>query len=192
MRFKRWDRLRGLYRERESVRWSVWILLSLIVVDAVMTWVYFYSPIPQGWKDMIFWQTMFTIAITNYQALIVAMGYAYRAEPSAVKVEKFSTWIGAVLMILEEEGHTPEETADKVRGVMRWLDQYGKMPETAQKQIDSVVSRLAALSDTEWERVSRRVGILAHEGINYLENMAHMSDDEWEALMRSRVRRGLK
>lgn len=177
------------YRKYQSVRWSVYIILSLFIVEGAWSWFYYFAPVGNDIKQVFNDQVMFTIAITNYQALVVAMVYARIAEPHADKIDRAERWMGATLEILEKEGYTPEEVARGLKDLIQMMRKYGQIPESAKGQARHVFDRLMAFTPEQWDIIVKRLGTLSDEGIDYLENMTQLSDEAWRQFIDTAKRR---
>jgi hypothetical protein len=154
---------------RKSTKISIGIIITVIVGDIILTYLYHYSDLDEFWLVFLMNQVLFTIAITNYLALYL-VPYTYRENEFYFRHTKKAVIImGKAFNELEKRQIDDETIAKKI-----------------------VKDRIQDMSEEERLAMYRNIGA----GVNYylddLESLAEMEDTEVVELLKRRKRKPLR
>lgn len=178
---------------RKSTRISIGIIISVIIGDIFFTWLYYYSGVSEFWILFLMNQVLFTIAITNYLALIL-VPYTYRTnEPYLKHTKKVISIMAKASNELEKRGINDETIADKIVKLFNFVDQNEKEIEAFGKcVIDPIKDRIADMPEQDRIMMYHNIGV----GVNYylddLESISSLSDDEIVNLLERKQRKSLR
>jgi hypothetical protein len=178
---------------RKSTKISIGIIITVIVGDIILTYLYHYSDLDEFWLVFLMNQVLFTIAITNYLALYL-VPYTYRENEFYFRHTKKAVIImGKAFNELEKRQIDDETIAKKIVNLFEYLDQNEKEINAFTKCIiDPIKDRIQDMSEEERLAMYRNIGA----GVNYylddLESLAEMEDTEVVELLKRRKRKPLR
>lgn len=176
-----------------STRISVWIIITLVGADVLLTWLAYWSGLDEFWTVFILNQVWFTIAITNYQALYL-VPYVYRKNEGYYETTKKTAHIiGISFKELERRGYSDEEISERVVQGFRFMDENR---EELQFFYDVVIKpvrdRIVGMSEEDRRVMIHKIGVGTDYYLDKLESLSDLTDDEVRALLKLQQRRKLK